>query len=466
MSSAKNHRFLRRLGVYGYDHVEPVILAALVTGDPLLLIGKAGTGKTFLLNSLSEALSLQHRHYNASLIAFDDLVGFPYPEKDGESIRYIETPATVWQAESVLIDEISRCKPEHQNRLFSLVHERRVQGIALPRLRYRWAAMNPSSTDQGVDDFYEGSVPLDQALADRFAFVIEVPDWSDLEETDRKLVADPAGEGALSNDGGDLAWFIGESAKAFAQARVEHRQCVIAYATAAATALGQNRVRISPRRARQLALNLLGLTAVNGGTPESKLFRLGLENSLPHRAWGLAPKAEAIRAAHKLAWDHAFLAGNEQWLNGVLLEPRLDAKIGKILRESPDEDSGAIAVSRTLAAAGPIDQAIFAFSLYPAALNGRAKIGAEGLAALGNAAQAILDVNGSVTWQERLSGPQTEHPGLAECAQVLAKKRGGRRERASQFFNYLVAAGIPVSDPEQIEKELNRCILKVRSIVN
>ncbi|MCP4743652.1 MAG: hypothetical protein GY871_15720, partial [Actinomycetales bacterium] len=66
---------LRGLGVYGYDVVEPVVIAALVTGKPLLLIGKAGTGKTFLLNSISEALALEHRHYNASLIAFDDLVG-------------------------------------------------------------------------------------------------------------------------------------------------------------------------------------------------------------------------------------------------------------------------------------------------------------------------------------------------------------------------------------------------------
>ena len=53
--------YLRQLGVYGYDPVEPVIIAALVSGDPLLLVGKAGTGKTFLLNSLSEALRLELR---------------------------------------------------------------------------------------------------------------------------------------------------------------------------------------------------------------------------------------------------------------------------------------------------------------------------------------------------------------------------------------------------------------------
>lgn len=118
----------------------------MVTEDPLLLIGQSGTGKTFLLNSLSEALGIEHRHYNASLISFDDLVGFPYPDPDGSGVKFLQTPATVWGAESVLVDEISRCKPEHQNRLFSLVHERRLQGIALDRLRFRWAAMNPCSS--------------------------------------------------------------------------------------------------------------------------------------------------------------------------------------------------------------------------------------------------------------------------------------------------------------------------------
>ena len=179
--------YLQDIGVYGYNAVEPIVLAALVTEDPLLLIGKAGTGKTYLLNSLSETLGLEHRHYNASLINFDDLVGFPFPDSSYKEIRYLETPATVWQAESVLIDEISRCKPEHQNRLFSLVHERRIQGLAMTNLRYRWAAMNPCSSDQGEADIYEGSQALDQALADRFAFIVQVPDWVDLNDEDQRL---------------------------------------------------------------------------------------------------------------------------------------------------------------------------------------------------------------------------------------------------------------------------------------
>ena len=80
---AARAQYLSALGVYGFGAIEPVILAALVTEDPLLLIGASGTGKTYLLNSLSEALNLDHRHYNASLISFDDLVGFPYPDPTG-----------------------------------------------------------------------------------------------------------------------------------------------------------------------------------------------------------------------------------------------------------------------------------------------------------------------------------------------------------------------------------------------
>ncbi len=85
ISPTKPTFILPQLGVYGFNHLEPIILAALVTEDPLLLIGKSGTGKTFLLNSLSEALSLNHKHYNASYLSFDDLIGFPFPSTDGKS---------------------------------------------------------------------------------------------------------------------------------------------------------------------------------------------------------------------------------------------------------------------------------------------------------------------------------------------------------------------------------------------
>jgi len=69
-------------------------------------VGRSGTGKTFLLNTLSEALGLEHRHYNASLISFDDLVGFPISGRGALDRAVPRDAGTVWGAESVLIDEL------------------------------------------------------------------------------------------------------------------------------------------------------------------------------------------------------------------------------------------------------------------------------------------------------------------------------------------------------------------------
>lgn len=134
--------------------------------------------KSALLERLASVLGLEHRHYNASLISFDDLVGFPVP--DGDGLRYLRTPATLWGAQSIFLDEISRCRPELQNKLFSIIHEKRVQGMALEDLRYRWAAMNPPASPETTDepDDYASSFPLDPALADRFGFVLYLPGLS------------------------------------------------------------------------------------------------------------------------------------------------------------------------------------------------------------------------------------------------------------------------------------------------
>ena len=68
---------LSSIGLFGLLDLEPIILAALVTEAPLLLIGPHGTGKSLLLTRIAEVLGLEFRHYNSSLLNFDDLVGFP-----------------------------------------------------------------------------------------------------------------------------------------------------------------------------------------------------------------------------------------------------------------------------------------------------------------------------------------------------------------------------------------------------
>ena len=68
-----NFKVLQSLGVVGWNHLEPAIVAALVTEKPLLLIGEHGTAKSMVLERLATALGVSFKHYNASILNFDDL---------------------------------------------------------------------------------------------------------------------------------------------------------------------------------------------------------------------------------------------------------------------------------------------------------------------------------------------------------------------------------------------------------
>lgn len=181
---------LEPLGLFGWSYLEPIILASLASEYPLLLIGKHGSAKSFILEGLAESLNIEYRNYNASLINYDDLVGIPVPINNNTSLSYISNPNSIWEAEVVFIDEINRTKPELQNKLFPIIYDKRVQGIKLEKLKYRWAAMNPynNDDDEENEDSYFGTMPLDIALEDRFPFIIEVPTWDDLSLKDKQLI--------------------------------------------------------------------------------------------------------------------------------------------------------------------------------------------------------------------------------------------------------------------------------------
>ena len=450
---------LPRLGVFGFDTYEPVILASLVTEDPLLLIGRSGTGKTYLLNSLSEALGLQHRHYNASLISFDDLVGFPYPDAENGGVKFLETPATVWGAESVLVDEISRCKPEHQNRLFSLVHERRVQGIRLERLRFRWAAMNPCSSDQDAES-YAGSEPLDPALADRFALIVPAADWAELEKADQRRIADPSGEGRLADDGGRLRAQLPQWRAAF-EVRVESCPAeIVDYATAAVTTFNANALRISPRRARFLTRSLLAAEIVAGRS--ESLYETVLACTVPQQAWGAKVDPMTVKLTHRTAWDASMSSPQRKWIQRFHLEPSLATKLQILLDSSPDPDTGTQAVCELLAREPKERAAAFAFVIYPAAAKGLHAVGREGVNDLGKTALPILSVDGEVQWQERTCDRDSAHPEIARYARVISRVKGARSARAKQFFNWCVVEKVAVADPASLERDIEACVAVLR----
>ena len=298
---------LRDLGIFGFERIEPVILAALITEEPMLLIGPHGTAKSLLLTRISEALGLEFRHYNASLLNFDDLVGFPVPSPGGE-LEYAQTPAAIWGAEAVIFDEISRCQPHMQNKLFPLVHERKVQGLPLEKLRYRWSAMNPPDREDD-EEGYIGSEPLDPALADRFVFVVPVPSWQDLSPSDQLAVIAGKSESVGKRAAGNLRQRISTGRSAL-EVMIQTMEGQLAnYVQVLVSLLAQAGLDISPRRTRMLCRAALAVNAAASTRDTlvdvAEMTLLAAQNALPQRAGDVTVPEMKLLAAHREAWAFA-----------------------------------------------------------------------------------------------------------------------------------------------------------------
>ena len=171
------------LGIYGLKEVEDVIIAGLVTGEPVLLVGTHGTAKTLLAERIAQSFGLKFHAYDASKALWEDVIGFPNPESLKKGIvEYVPTEISIWDKEFILIDEISRANPQMQNKWLEVIRSRRVMGRPLPKLKYIFSAMNPI--------YYSGAVPLDDALAGRFSVIVEMPSVDDMDYEDLSKVID------------------------------------------------------------------------------------------------------------------------------------------------------------------------------------------------------------------------------------------------------------------------------------
>lgn len=173
---------LRELGIYGWsESSENLILASILTGDPLLLIGSHGTAKTHLARVMAEALGKRSISYDASKALFEDVLGYPDIEKLKKGVvSYLPSKVTIWDKEFILIDELNRALSEMQSKWLEVIRSRKIMGFKT-NVKWVWAAMNPVS--------YSATQVLDEALVGRFALFIYPPEALEMEEEDRVKVA-------------------------------------------------------------------------------------------------------------------------------------------------------------------------------------------------------------------------------------------------------------------------------------
>jgi len=173
---------LNQLGIFGWKEAdENLVLASLLTGDPLLLIGNHGCAKTCVANKVAQALGRTFLVYDASKAMFEDVLGYPNVEKLKHGVvEYVPSPVTIWDKELVLIDELNRAVPELQSKWLEIIRSRKIMGFPT-QVKWVWAAMNPIS--------YSATQALDNALIGRFAIFVYPPDVLQMDEADRIKVA-------------------------------------------------------------------------------------------------------------------------------------------------------------------------------------------------------------------------------------------------------------------------------------
>jgi MoxR-like ATPase len=164
------------------------LLAALITGNHVLIEGVPGLGKTLSILTLARCLAAAFRRiqFTPDLLPSDIVGTLIYDTRTGE---FTPRKGPVF-ANIVLADEINRAPAKVQSALLEAMQERQVtigdESFALPSPFLVLATQNPIEQ--------EGTYPLPEAQLDRFLFKL-VLDYPAIEEErlilDRMVRAEP-----------------------------------------------------------------------------------------------------------------------------------------------------------------------------------------------------------------------------------------------------------------------------------
>jgi len=165
--------------IVGHDDIVDGVLTALFVGGHVLLEGVPGLGKTYLIRSLADALSLKFSRvqFTPDLMPADIIGTNIISEDPASGKRSFEFQHGPLFAQIVLADEINRATPKTQSALLEAMQEHTVtvagKQFKLEEPFFVMATQNPIEQ--------EGTYPLPEAQLDRFLFKLVV-DYSSRDE--------------------------------------------------------------------------------------------------------------------------------------------------------------------------------------------------------------------------------------------------------------------------------------------
>jgi len=156
--------------IVGQEEIVEGVLVALLAGGHVLLEGVPGLGKTMLVRTLAQAVTLKYSRiqFTPDLMPADVIGTAVVQESDGRKVLDFQ-PGPIF-ANLLLADEINRATPKTQSALLEAMQEKQV---TVARTSHRleepffvMATQNPLEM--------EGTYPLPEAQLDRFLFKLRV----------------------------------------------------------------------------------------------------------------------------------------------------------------------------------------------------------------------------------------------------------------------------------------------------
>ncbi len=158
--------------IVGHDEIVEGVLVCLFAGGHALLEGVPGLGKTLLIRTLSDALSLDFSRiqFTPDLMPADIIGTNIINEDPASGRRQFEFQRGPLFAQMVLADEINRATPKTQSALLEAMQEHSVtSGGTHYKLKQPFFVM---ATQNPIEQ--EGTYPLPEAQLDRFFFKLIV----------------------------------------------------------------------------------------------------------------------------------------------------------------------------------------------------------------------------------------------------------------------------------------------------
>jgi MoxR-like ATPase len=174
--------------IFGQERVIELVLAGMLAGGHVLLVGAPGLAKTKLVQAVATVMGLDwgRVQFTPDLMPAD-IVGseiLDQTQSGGRSFRFVPGPIFT---RLLMADEINRASPRTQSALLQAMQERQVtvagQAYALPEPFHVLATQNPIE--------HEGAYPLPEAQLDRFLLQVDVP-YPDA-ETERRILVETTG---------------------------------------------------------------------------------------------------------------------------------------------------------------------------------------------------------------------------------------------------------------------------------